>query len=744
MAREKNFLLGRGELLSEKVTVKKASGPKNPPYSFPEAQRRIVAKLGAVNRELRALPKDACPHDEAVAVLTMHPRYLSKSDFPSELLSAAGLRPVGSRPRTVSPEQWGIEKPPTAALTDDIFVAGERRAFAAFEQLVPRWTATTAGAAQLAQVEDLAPYSVERKIRGIPAEAKELLLEVVLHTDGEPELVEAFAAYAGKLNAQALLDRVRNVRGLAFVPVRSSASSLNKLAAFSFVRVLRGMPTLRPFRPGIIRSAAGFPVALPPGGPIAPGTRAAIFDGGIPAAVDLAPWVKVIEPKGIGRPVPGFQEHGLAVTTAFLFGPLLNGVPPSIPYCSADHVRVLDERTGHDDEQMLYLDVLDRIVDYLDANLDAYQYVNISLGPRLAIEDDDITAWTARLDECFSRADLLATVAAGNDGELDEAAGLNRIQPPADGVNVLAVGACDTAGAPWQRAAYSCIGPGRSPGIVKPDGVAFGGSEAEPFMVLASRTQARPEAGTSFAAPFTLRTGAGVGVQLGNAISPLATRALLIHRADDGDHPLPHVGWGRFHDDAVSLLACEDDEALVLYQGDLPVGQHLRARLPMPSGKIAGFVTVSATLLISPQVDAKNVGAYTRAGFEVAFRPNSAKVKVTNGKASPHAQTKPFFSATNLYGAAEYVLREDGGKWEPCRRHTARFKAAGLKDPCFDIYYHHRDGAAAALWKPKPIRYALVVGLKAPSVPDFYNRVVRTYATVLVPLRPRVNIQIRT
>jgi len=117
---------------------------------------------------------------------------------------------------------------------------------------------------------------------------------------------------------------------------------------------------------------------------------------------------------------------------------------------------------------------------------------------------------------------------------------------------------------------------------------------------------------------------------------------------------------------------------------------------------------------------------------------------VTKGKASPHAQTKPFFSATNLYGAAEYVLREDGGKWEPCRRHSARFKASGLKDPCFDIYYHHRDGAAAALWKPKPIRYALVVGLKAPSVADFYNRVVRTYATVLVPLRPRVNIQIRT
>ena len=58
-----------------------------------------------------------------------------------------------------------------------------------------------------------------------------------------------------------------------------------------------------------------------------------------------------------------------------------------------------------------------------------------------------------------------------------------RIQAPADGVNVLGVGACDSMGEAWQRASYSSIGPGRSPGIVKPEIVVFGSCDSAPFLV---------------------------------------------------------------------------------------------------------------------------------------------------------------------------------------------------------------------------------------------------------------------
>jgi hypothetical protein len=64
-------------------------------------------------------------------------------------------------------------------------------------------------------------------------------------------------------------------------------------------------------------------------------------------------------------------------------------------------------------------------------------------------------------------------------------------------------------------------------------------------------------------------------------------------------------------------------------------------------------------------------------------------------------------------------------------------------EPCFDIYYHHRESGMKAT-DPKPISYAFVVSIKAPMVADLYDRVVRAYANVLVPLKPQIRIPVRT
>ena len=62
----------------------------------------------------------------------------------------------------------------------------------------------------------------------------------------------------------------------------------------------------------------------------------------------------------------GFEEHGLGVTSAFLFGPILNPARLERPICSVDHVRVLDTSvlTASDP---YYFDVLDRMLEYFDA-----------------------------------------------------------------------------------------------------------------------------------------------------------------------------------------------------------------------------------------------------------------------------------------------------------------------------------------------------------------------------------------
>lgn len=745
MARNSNPLLSQGERLAAPVEVARGGSPKDPPYALVTAKKRLSSRAQTAVKELDALPATACPGDQAVAVVTMHPRYISKSDYPADLIAALGGRAIGGRSRVVKPDQWGIKKHPDEALAEEIFVAAPRKAIARWAERIPALTEASAGAATIQEVEDFSAFTGEEKLRAVPEEGR-VLLEVALHTAGTSNIVGSFKEHAARYEAEVLDDRRIDARGLTFVPVRIAAKDASKLADFAFVRVARGMPQLRPYRPSIVRSARGTPVSLGNLQVQNPIMRALVFDGGIPAGARaaLSSVVNLIEPAGIGAADPGLELHGLGVTSAFLFGPVPLGSALPPPVCAVDHVRVLDKQTGANGD-LMYMDVLKRITDYLDANVDRHHFINLSLGPDLAAEDDDITAWTASFDERFAGGARLATIAAGNSGERDAAAGLSRVQPPSDGVNVLSVGACDVMDSTWERAAYSSIGPGRTPGRVKPDGVEFGGSQHEPFQMLISASAASGDEGTSFAAPYVLRTSAATRTALGPPLGLLALRALMIHRANEhATLAQREVGWGRFESDPAMLATCEDDEAVVLYQGELPISEHLRCRLPMPTGDLTGHIFVGATLVIAPDVDPNNPSTYTRAGLEVIFRPNLSRFRKPKPgqKAPKHAVTKPFFSLSNMYGAPESALRDDAHKWEPCLKRVQKFRATTLKDPVFDVYYHRRVGGAPVK-DPKPIPYAFVISLRAPKVPDFYNRVVRTYQNVLVPMQTQVQVRIR-
>ena len=406
-----------------------------------------------------------------------------------------------------------------------------------------------------------------------------------------------------------------------------------------------------------------------------------------------------------------------------------------------DHVRVLDTALLSSTDPY-YFDVLDRILEYFDAEGSKYHLVNLSIGPNTPFDDSDVTLWTSALDERFASGQWVVTVAAGNDGEADAALLLNRIQPPGDGVNVLTVGAADSIKTPWKRDTYSCVGPGRTPGFVKPDGLSFGGSDSEPFRVLSPVLEVEGIKGTSFASPLALRSAASIKAQLGDSLGGLAIRALMIHTTNKSDLEFPEVGWGRFESDPEQLITCEDHEALVIYQGELPLGEHLRAPIPLPD-TLVGMVEISATLVIATEVDPGHPSAYTRSGLAISFRPHSEKYWVyDNGSASSVPKTNAFFSAANMYGTAESELREDGHKWEPCHHGRQRFRPASLKEPCFDIYNHRRfEGVATAA--SDRAKYALVVTVSAKKVPDLYSGVLRAYTGVLIPLRPKIRIEVK-
>lgn len=745
MAERGNLLIGYGERLSSDLAAPVAGGPKRHPYSFAEARRRLAPKIAEAADELDELPAEVCPRDQAVALVTLHPTYLAKSYYPGDLLRTYGLETIGSRAREVSPQKWTKKKPPESAVTSELFVAGNRSQFRDLAANVGRMSEAASGADDLIKIEDFRTQPAEEKLKPLRSHEKEPLLEVVLHARPVREdafILDGFEAYLDSLGIDLNLDTRRFfAEGLCFLPLRVPQEVAPEVVKYSFLRLAREMPRLRQFRP-VARATPGFtPFAcrLPKDGPLDRDLRVAVFDGGVRSDAKLDPWVNRKKTKNIGAPVPEFQNHGTAVTSALLFGPLQDGVTPKRPYAAVDHYRVLDADTMKDDQDELYT-VLERIQDVLESR-PKYDFVNLSIGPDLPIEDNDVHAWTAVLDQLFADGQTLPAIAVGNSGELDWPSGNARIQTPADCVNALSVGGCDRMGTGWKRAPYSSIGPGRSPGIMKPDGLAFGGSSREPYWVLNAENPgaAMPITGTSFAAPTALRTGIGLKAHFGKLLTPLAIKGLLLHRADDGGHDKAEVGWGRIPDDVNEIVLTDQHAAHILYQGELRPASWVRMAIPIPSEPMSGMVEITATFCFATPTDPQDPLNYTRSGLEVRFRPHDQKRK---DPSQIHPDSSHFFQAKDV-SVEETDLRADAHKWETTLHKTRTMRASGLRNPVFDVHYNARVGGRNAVGADK-IPYALVISIESRKTRDLYNKILQRYRTILEPLRPIIEIPIRT
>lgn len=394
----------------------------------------------------------------------------------------------------------------------------------------------------------------------------------------------------------------------------------------------------------------------------------------------------------------------------------------------------MDADTHKDPQDQLY-PVLNRILSIL--RREQYEFVGLSIGPEIPVEDDDVNPWTSLLDAELSTGKMLATIAAGNSGEANAALRLNRIQPPGDSVNGYVVGSCDHSIILWRRADYSSVGPSRSPGRRKPDGVAPGGTEDSPFFALndVNPPQACGVCGTSFAAPNVLRAALGVRAVLGSAIGPLALKAMLTHSSDPGSHDPSEVGWGRICTDLNDLITCPPGTAHVIYQGYLHPKKFVRAAIPMPPGEVPGDVTIKATICIATETDPQDPIHYTRSGLEILFRRDRSKIKP--GKST--ADTTPFFGEES--GMDETELR-DANKWETTRHASRRMSGDTLRAPVFDIHYNPRAGGRDAR-DAKSIPYAMIITVDAPEVNDLYDRVLNRYRHQLEPLRPVIQIPLR-
>lgn len=766
----KRLILANGEQYITPVERRGGFGPTHFPRTFEEAKSLVETQVRASLETVAALPAKKKLQDEIVLALRLHPDATAKTYDPEALFrTVPDLRNVGSRnyvtatndvastPRIKKQIEQGLQTT-TARL---VFVRSNRQGF---ERLVralhqPESEITEAFRSDVRRIERFDLLGADEQLHALIRnnEWQSGRVELVFHPTSYPDTVQFDFLRQLLRGAHARKGRMAIYPdGPAFVSCHLQRSDLEELSGVTALRTAHPL-----FFDGFedLRTAPTAP--LPP--PVMNGLRSTIkvgiFDGGIDlnhahlkghAEEDRALCVKT-------TPDPRYVAHGTAVAGAALYGPLNDfdpATPPPAPEVSVVSVRVFPATDPNDPDMYEAIDLIENAV---PARPDV-TFWNISFGPRGPIWDDSISRFTFVLDSLAATHRVGFCVAVGNDGERTGV--YNRIQAPADLVNGLGVGSFTKRNGQVMHAPYSCRGPGRECGKMKPDLVAFGGCDHTPIHVLSVVAgQKRLSRGTSISSPLVTAIGAqAVGVvERGTA---LLARTLLIHTAqhpqNDPDYLLGH---GLVRSSLAGLVQCGEREVTVVFQGDLLATRSVKLPVMLPPGIVTtGNVTVTWTVGALPPVSPNHPSDYTTMCIEDTFYPNSLVFPLTN----PDPKGKPKIRHLHLHDDAAEVasLKAQGWKvskfpvsgsgnkyeedrraldfkWEPIVRRVASKRALSLHEPFLVLHAIPRHNAVGR------VNYAAVVTVAAPKFEgDLYDAVLR-YKPALQPIRLRTESEIR-
>lgn len=711
--KQRNLLIANGHELIGQLSWPKGGGKKWVPYSIGDARETLHEQILEVVNFASSTPENFAPRREITAKVILHPAFLAKSYFPSTILRDSGLSIVGSRPVSITPRKrrggtLGAQE------TASIFVSGTAESFQAMDRNLLNASTSAGRQEQFARIELISAYQSDEKLRISSDTRWPDHIHVTMHaTEADADILSGFKLLVEDLGGRISGRGFRFVPGLTFVSVQIAPEKISQLAHFTRIRLVRSLPEVQEewnLSPAVTKAYDA--VETPNASPLS-NIKAAIFDGGIANAFPG----HATEISSAQQPPSSVKDlsHGVNVTSAFLYGHVspTDKVLP-IPFCQVDHHRVLPSLQSPEQA----LDILDRIITALRSarvSGNPYRFANISLGPVATFFDDDVHEWTSRLDTELADGQTLCTTAVGNNGLLEGE--LGRIQPPGDAVNVFAVGAANSTNKKWNKAPYSAFGPGRSPGYVKPDIVAFGGSNEEPLPVfnpLAGSVVG--VGGTSFASPLALRVAVGADVLSGSVFEPVTLQALMINGTDFSarNHSRSDVGWGRIPLDPEEILFTPQDVVRVVYQGVTRPGHPQKALIPIPKGLPAGTkVTIGATFCYRAPVDSAHAINYTRAGLWV--RAYKAPKK-----------SLPLFGA-GMYKTEE-ELRKDSMRWDTVLHAKRKVDVDDLDNPYFHINYQVRDeGEAVRVEDSVPMPYALVVTIEAPGVLNLLSLIQAEY-----------------
>jgi hypothetical protein len=752
-------------------------GDKFHPIDPVEAKDLLAPQIHQLQQEVSEL-EPGFRASEVVFEAKLLANYLSGTYFPTELVHRAGLRMVGTRN---SRGKWikksGVVEQPTKTL----LLAGTDESIDRLNALVEQ--PVRIGKDRLwesfVRIDEIGLTPFDRVVRTRPeawGEGELFTWEAVLHPNLDLSsktarrhnaMLEKWEAIIERVHGELDLDDAREVDGLTFLPVAFTMEGLSTVARFNPLRCIRIMPTIRPIVVPVAQRSNDTYVLHPPDDepPLSP-TRIAIFDGGIDETCPfVAPFVRQIHvtPE---LPLEDDILHGTGVTTTALYGYMPEGGLVPQPEIGIDHFRVLPlpklrGKTNADDVDRELYWLLDRINEVVrNGN---YPLVNLSIGPKLSVDEEgEPDRWTSTLDLLAREKSVLFVNAAGNDGAKPASEGLHRVQVPADMVNGLGVGACTKrADDPIDRCKYSSQGPGRWGARVQPAGVSFGGAlPSSPFLSILPHGAIGVAEGTSFAAPLTTHGLSGLIARLnGTGATPELLRAFAIHFAErrPNGHDYTQIGHGRFLERYDSLWIGDAEEVTVVYRDELAREEVAGFLLPYPDDIPSGIaVHLRLTICVTAPVAASDSAAYTKAGFDVTFRPHRevfsfydpeqkkslGAVNVVKDQAkalelikSGGGQSKMPAAKTLRKPWITEQGRREAGMWETSVQYRfSRLDSKYLLGPTVELKYIAREGGQLQK-QADPLRFAMLatVRIVKSAKPIGLYSMVRDQFPLLIP-----------
>jgi hypothetical protein len=767
---QRRLILGNGEQYIQAVTKPTTGRSPEPPRGYDEARDLVKAGVRAALDGFEALPAAKKLPDEAVFCMRLHPDATAKSYDPAAIFSEVPeLRNVGSRYYEAGAGEVAQtrrieklrQKDETEVKGRLVFVQGPP---GGFERLLRHLDRPTSRLKQqfreeVQRVERFDTLADSEQIFGFRPDWKEGRVELVLHpsTYSPEEQAHFLEGLFEEVEVDAARSRVRLYPGgPTFISCRLNRRSL---AAITGANPLRAAHPLSFRNLTDLRHAPTAAAPKPPTTTTRSTIKIGMFDGGIDPTVPLLQG-HVEEDLALAistPPVATAVAHGTAVAGALLYGPL-NGLKAadrlSAPPVYVVSIRALPTSDPHDVDLYEAIDVIERAV---PARNDIKVF-NLSFGPRGPIDDDPVSRFTYVLDDLAYTHKVTFFVAVGNDGAVS---GLDRIQAPSDLVHGVGVGAFTMDGDGHMRAPYSCKGPGRECGKIKPDVAAFGGCENTPIHLTSVKAGLKLLSwGTSFAAPVAARLGAQ-SCELFERSSALLGRALLVHTATHpGGTPDPLLGHGCVPPGTDEILFCDDRTVTVVFQGDILPTRIVKLPIPWPSEvDIPGKVEIRWTVAALPPVNPNHPGDYTCCCLEETFYPHSSKflyspaAGVSDKPRRLHAADDAKEIGSLLKGGwkrAAFPLSESGNqyksederraldcKWETVVRRRVSKLAKSIHDPFMTIHAIGRNGAS------KRFDYVVIVTLRASGYDgDLYSDI-RSRFPALSPIRLRTEAEIR-